>query len=490
MATSGYPLYQPYQPTGYQAPQAPGSYGSTTNPRQIANNQLQSISAQGNQYQTTDQNLANQYAQQAQGTQNFLNPIEQNLAAGGGGYTQDEQSQIELSPQDKQNIITGAGISAGANTASGVGAADRAAAAAGGNPAAVAAYRARAAQTEGAQAGDAMTQARIAAQQAGSAGAQAVGQAAMNQQAQGTGYLGNLQAQQSQQGLSEQGLAQGAYGTQTTGTNQAAQTGLQASQTPSTLDKIAGGVAGALPGLASAGFLADGAPGDGTSHYLEDGGMDAVLGEAGPEVIVEATKNDKYLDDGYMGGGDMYAAAPTEGPSINVGDNIPLSSAAQPTMGSVKGPSWGQQVGGALQNYLKGSQSGAASPTGATPTLPPAWNSATPWQQLGTGIGTAANDMVNGPGSGSYLADGGMHSGFHWSQRQPRQLPRPAGGFTPLNFRAKPMMADGGSPAKLIRSPTHVKLDPGDKVVPLSFRPKAKIRPSAALPALSHGVTA
>ena len=56
-------------------------------------------------------------------------------------------SDAELTPEQKQAMITSAGISAGQGTAAATGAADRAIAAAGGNPLAAATYRARAALT-------------------------------------------------------------------------------------------------------------------------------------------------------------------------------------------------------------------------------------------------------------------------------------------------------------------------------------------------------
>lgn len=93
-------------------------------------------------------------------------------------------------------------------------------------------------------------------------------------------------------------------------------------------------------------------------------------------------------------------------------------------------------------------------------------------------------------GNGQYMANGGMRPGFKWTERVGKQLHAPAGGYTPLNLHPKPMMADGwsGGGVKVVNSPTKVKLAPGDQVVPLSFRPKAKIRPSAALPALQSAM--
>lgn len=421
----GTPAYSfPIQP--YAPPTAPGTtpagYTSTTDPRQLAENQRQLIASQGNQYQQQDQQLANQYLTNAGGTQAYLNPIENTLATGGGGYNPAETSAIELSPQDKQNIITGAGISAGGATASGVGAAERAAAASGGNPAALATYRARAAQTEGAQAGDAMTQARIAAKQQEAAGATNVGQARLAQQGQGLQYFGGLQGQQTQTGLEEQGLGQGAYGTETSGTNAAADTGLKASQTPSTFDKIIGGVAGA------ASALADGKPG-GVSDYLSDG-IDAVVAEDGPEMIIEkgSVHPQRMMDDG--------------------GPALPGPYASQDSMQGMSLPPQGfmSQAGNALKGYLANSQRAAVAP-GAGQARP--WSPVDTYSEAGKAVGSGIKNLA----AAGFLADG--------------------------------MYGGGDINSKVVTSPTHVKLGANDQVVPLTFRPKAKIRPSAALPAMA-----
>ncbi len=574
MATNPAPLYAPYRAVNATNPIG---YDNSKSPVKMAQNQRALIQGQGAAFINADQDLANQYAQQAQGTQDYLSPIEQNLASGGGGYNANEQSQIELSPQQKQDIVTGAGISAGAGTASAVGAADRATAAAGGNPAAMAAYRARAAQTQGAQAGDAMTTGRIAAQQAGSQGAQAVGGSRMGQQAQGLGYLGGLQAQQSGQSLSEQGLAQGAYNTQASAGNTATQNAIGASQLPTGLDKGLGMAAGIAGSFAKGGGLADG-----LASYLNDGGTDAVVAEAGPEAIIE--KHPRYMD---------------EGGSADGGDS---SSAGMP---------WLKRTGNALQNYLKNSQQPQQ------PAQPPAqqWNKTTPYSQVGSAIGsvlanrpkpqrgsgdsgnpagsgidpalTGGDNSVAGDGSGvaDYLGDAGggidevegageamaadgamtpryrvrprmmadgappmpgpieqyglppglqpysqsdiadeeqyMKSRGEDEMRYRRHDPkdtrgwadythgnmqdaaetamamrranayRPTPGTVAVVRGVPPHMANGGmmipQRTPIITRPTRVHLDPGDQVVPLSYRPKAKIRPSAALAAMAGG---
>lgn len=414
MATPAYSFpYQPYtQPTA--TPTAPQGYTSTTDPRKLAENQRLQIAQQGQQYQTADQQLANQYANQSSGTQAYLNPIEGNLAGGGGGYNPSEVSQIEYTPGDVNNIVQNAAITAGGQTAASVGAADRAAAAAGGNPAALATFRARAAQTGGNQAADAMTNARVAAKGAEAGGAEAVGGARMGQQQEGLNYFGGLQGQQQQTALAEQGLGQAAYGTQTSGTNAAADTGLKASQTPTAMDKIIGGVSGAVSALA------DGRTG-GTFDYLADGRTEAVVGEDGPEMIIEGENPARHMDDG----GQLP-------PAMN-----------QPAMGTLPAqPGFGSQAKNILQNYLSSPSPAQTAPAaGQRP-----WSPVDTWSSAGKAVGSLAR----------YLADGGDVPG----------LPQPP------------------SAPKLITSPTRIKLDAGDQVVPLSHRPNAKIRPSAAIPAI------
>ena len=480
------PLTGPYQP--YQAPVYTGGtvgYSSTNDPRALAANERAVIQSQGDQYQGIDQQLANQYATQASGTQGYLNQIENPLAQGQGGYNSSESSQIELNPdtaskinldpataakinlsdQDKQNIVTGAGISAGAGTASAVGAAERAAAAAGGNPAALATYRARAAQTQGANAGDAMTQARIGAKQAEStdaakaqelqssgaataqqlqaSGAENVGQARLGQQNTALNYYGGLQQEQNQNALAEQGLGQQAYGTEVGGTTSAAKTGLEASQTPSTTDKIIGGIAGA----ASA-FLEDGKPG-----YLDDGGMDAVVGENGPEAIVAAASDPVRSHTTFMADGSGYVDS--NDVDSGQGSDAPAAPAA--------GQPWWKKI-------VSMAGSGGGQPAAPSQSQQK-WNPTTPWSQLGGAVGGGLAKL----GSSGYLADGSM------AETGPGTFKPGASG----PMAAKSAMSTAAP--QIITKPTMVHLEKADMVVPLSYRPKAKVRPSAALPALARG---
>ncbi len=449
MATS--PTYRPYQPptTGSRF-----GYSNESDPRKLAANQRSVVQSTGDNLMSGDEQLANQYADQASGVEQYLDPIESNLAAGNGGYNQTEanqiqlspgdksqiqlsqgdKSQIEYSPQDVQDIVNKAGISAGQQTAASVNAAERAAAASGGSPAALATYRARAAQTGAANAADAETNARVAAknaqsgaaataaglqtqgastaQQLQSAGGQAVGNARIGQQTQGLGYYGGLQQEKNANALNEQGLQQGAFGTTTTGTGQAAGIGLEASKQPTTTDKVIGGIAGA----ASA-FLADG---DG---YLDPDGEDAVVGENGMEAVINnapaavqrgasdpVRSNTRYMDNGDYGGETSMPASPwmTQAPTL------PPAAGQQP--GSTNGDYGGETntpaspgPGGIakkpnfLQTYLAKARQGAANPAGGGQKQE--WTRATPYQQLGTAIGTGlgkvASTFADGQASGS-----------------------------------------------------------------------------------------
>ncbi len=93
-----------------------------------------------------------------------------------------------MTPEEQQQIITGAGISAGAKDAAAVDALERSARAAGSDPQGVAAYRARMARAQASDAGDAMTQARIKASEA-AAGRKLTGEQLREQGGQ---YLTNV----------------------------------------------------------------------------------------------------------------------------------------------------------------------------------------------------------------------------------------------------------------------------------------------------------
>lgn len=536
---------------------------------------------------SADQQLANQYAGQASGIEGAINPIESQLAAGGGGYSPDEaqqiqlsggdKSQIEYSPQDVNNIVNKAGISSGQATAAGVQGAEQAAAAAGGSPAALATYRARAAQTAGVNAGNAMTDARVAAKNAQSgaaatsaglesAGGQAVGNARLNQQTQGLGYESGLQSEKNSNALSEQGLQQGAYGTQTSGTGQAAGLGFQASQTPTTTDKVIGGIAGAVSSLA-----------DGRVNYMDDG-QDAVVGENGMEAVIEnapkavvqgasnpVRSETKYMDLGDPGNGD-YGGESSSPSSPWIGQSPTLPPAAGQMAGSTNGDYGGesgsptspgmppaQKAPNFLQQYLAGMRNKQQQPGSGQQQQ---WNPTTPYQEAGSAIGKGLSLLEDGtPGIGNYMADGQPSTDQGVSMEADGQAPQtpeyyrhqadaalvrenknegpgkggaqysdhdvytsmantadvPANGWgsdmtgpgkAPLRSGpytrqipagpgrgGQPHMADGRNGmqvgrAKVFTKPTMIHLEKTDAVVPLSYRPRAKVRPSAALPAM------
>jgi hypothetical protein len=113
---------------------------------------------------------------------------------------------------------------------------------------------------------------------AGSQRATQVGNARLGQQ--NTGLAAQQGQEQMQNSNSQAGYGRqlGAYGTTTGGTNQAAGLQLNANGTPTTTDKVLGGVLGGIGAAAS---------------FLEDGGVAtpddpklAVIGEHGPEAVV------------------------------------------------------------------------------------------------------------------------------------------------------------------------------------------------------------
>lgn len=550
MATTALPTYQPYQ-----APTTDPRFGysNESDPRKLAANQRSVVQSTGDNLQNADEQLANQYGDQASGVEQYLDPIQSNLAAGNGGYNPSETNQVELSqadknqieysPQDVQSLVDQAGISAGQQTAASVGDAERQAAASGGSPAALATYRARAAQTGAVNAANAETAARVAgkqaqasgastAQQLQSAGGQAVGNARLGQQNTGLNYYTGLQSEKNSNALSEQGLQQGAYGTQTQGTGQAANIGFSASQTPTGTDKLIGGIAGA----ASA-FLADGDMG-----YLDPDGQDAVVGENGMEAVINnapqavqrgasdpVRSNTRYMDNGTPG-----AASPTAAPwldryldSLKNNNSQPSGSApAQPQTWNKTTPyvQAGQAIGKILKPLGQTGQSASYGPRGFAPGSSQMPSSGAPASPAATvvpgtdsdalgpnarplldrtggagvpmdsGVGGGVDPDLIGSGAadigdaGADVADAGMGA-FADGKSGGGIGNYLADGDTPWTDEGISMQADGRNGmqvgrAQIFNKPTAVRLAKTDSVVPLSYRAKAKVRPSAALPAM------
>ena len=508
----------------------PGMNYSSSDPRQIAKNNLQSIASQGQQLYNQNNQMLNQGQQQLQGTQGYLNTVEDPLAQGQGGYNQQEVSQIEMTPQQQQDIVTGAGISAGANTAAATDAANRQFNATGGNPAAMAAYRQREAQQQGSQAANALTGARIGAQQALSGETQAVGNARLAQQNQGLGYYQQLQNQQNQNVQNAAERNQQTYGTATGGGNGATATGIGASQTPSTFDKTISAIGS---------FLEDGgeltppniteslpqpppqysptAPWQAANNRTTRTRVDLTQSGHGvyrrPPVTRQAPPSgeeqsyapesyaDRFKADGTPGdGGDelghqVVVAEGNNPERIVAGNYRQMSSQGTPGMaedGDAGDSGWSDSSGmtpdvsanaGAtpwwqkLGEAIKG-QAGTT-PMGASSTgnkmQQPAWNPTTPYQQLGSGIGKAAAAF-------GFLSDGGImpsfsEDGTYLEQGGMEEIHPPTHGYGPGRSYGggMPQGANG-----IFTKPTRVNLSPGDKVVPLTYRPHAKVRTSAA----------
>lgn len=119
--------------------------------------------SQSNKFQQDSENQLGQNQGKQDAT---LNAVAENVRGGIDPTAVSPSSQFladyYLTPEQQQNIVTGAGISAGAGYRASEGAVDRAARAAGASPMGVAAYRARSERDAAAAGGDAMTQARIA----------------------------------------------------------------------------------------------------------------------------------------------------------------------------------------------------------------------------------------------------------------------------------------------------------------------------------------
>jgi hypothetical protein len=441
----------------------PSSY-STTNPRAAANNAQNTIQA-GAQSLNQQNNQELQQAQQnLSGTAQQLNSLEDPLAAGQGGYTQQEVSQIEMSPEQQQQLIANAGISAGAANTAGLQQATQAANAVGGNPSALMAYTNRVNQQNAANAGNAATNARVQAQQALSGETQQVGNAQLAQQNQGLSYLQGQNAQANQNAQNALQRNEQTYGTQTGGTNQATGNQINASQTPSTFDKIMGFLGGLEDGVYIPHYE------DGTEPA---GGHHAIVGEGGPERIVNKYPyGARYAENGTVATMPHYG----DGYSGDAGAGWPNSAGAAPPVSQnapnpAPTPFW-KQLGGALQQRQQQqvAQGGMAGSSGST-RGGSGWNPTTPYSQVGNLAGSVASAAI--PALAAYLEDGGVMSSFAED------------GYHADSMNGHPQGTNG-----LFTKPTHVALKPGDAVVPLSHKPHtAKVRPSMAMmpPAVSSG---
>ena len=492
----------------------PLNYQGSTDPKKVAANnrllianQAQNLYGQGadltaatKQRQDEAQSLVDQSGRiygtenaQRGGTADYLGAIEDPLAKGLGGYNPAELEQIRMTPEQQQQMVTGAGISAGTATAAATDAAQRATNAAGGNPAAQAAYRARAASNIGAQAGDAQTQARIAASNAAATRAKAIGDTRIGQQTQGLNYYQGQNAQANQNAQNALGLQQQAqglknqatglqsqalqdqnqtYGTETGGVNQAAQTAQAASQNPTTFDKVMGGVSGALA------FLEDG----------DIGGEQAVIGENGPEAVVKLRPG--YKDGGDIGSGEVDqegSGLPTDGMSEQGG-----SGEANPR-------SWMQRMmtkarAGAVDQQQQRQQQPQAQPQqqGMAPSVKS-------WNTVGQGVAKLASFLEDGEVTPSWRTHGSTVQSYLDApmgeavagqsyramggapQRTAEMFNEDGGVATPKPFGTAPGVATGPM-GSIITKPTKVTLGKDDAVVPLSYRARAKARPSMAMP--------
>jgi hypothetical protein len=416
------------------------------------------------------------------GTMSRLDSWMTPLANGQGGYNADELSQIRMTPQQQQDMVTQAGVTAGLRNSAAVGAAQRASAAAGGNPQALATYRARAAMQGAADAGDAMTGARVAASNAAAGRAQTAGNARLGQQQQGLNYYQGLQGQgsnylaglqQQQTGQQENAFNRQAqtYGTATGAANQAGGLAQQASQNPTTFDKIMGGVAGAVGGAG------------GLLSKLEDGGVmpaqkrPAVVGEGGPERVVSTSRP-------HMETGGVMPSLYRARPPLDLGTTTP-------------------QADGSMM-FTPGADNPGRPPS-LFDNVPAPASSAL---DQGTTSMNPDGSMKFTPGADSISLGTPAKTGFLNRLKGAFQSPNPTSG-PPVQQSAAPAASSapsamntaktlgqlGGAlfskledgavmPAQgangIFTKATMVNLLPGEAVVPLNYRPGARVRPNVA----------
>ncbi len=505
--------------------------GFSEEQRKLANQQIGAADQQRQRVQNTGDDLMGEADQQSAaqgvdasgygnlrtGSANYLNDIENPLARGLGGYNANEASAIQdkggldglynpdaiaglsdkaglarlndpsavtasadflknyqMSPEEQQRIVTGAGITAGKGASAANEAVERQVAATGGNPLALGAYRARLERQRAGDSADAMTQARIGASdaaakraisgetlreeggktvfgqglqtnQAGfnqglaanqqgfnqgktisdatSARAKDVGDMRLAQQKQGLDYYQgqNTQASANEEAAKNRqqttaGQKASIYGTQTGGTNTAtglgteavnagtsavnagtgavnAQTGaansaLEASNKPGIFDKVLGAASGVLSKIPLA---------DGTAGYLnddDDAGMDAVVGENGPEAIVEAAaspvRHQTFMDNGgYPETEGSVDVAPAPGADDDMYSRMGAGNASALTsaggrVGDTPKPGWLSRIG----STLKAAQSKPAQPSGIPASPAHKWNPVDTYTNFGSAVGS------------------------------------------------------------------------------------------------------
>lgn len=380
----------------------------------VADQQKQQIQDTGNKLMDEAGGRAAEAGQQAtdagtrrEATADYLGNITHPMAEGKGGYSADEASAIQdksglavlgdkaasigpsqdylnsqqMTPQQQQDLITKAGISAGAGASAAKEAIQRQAGASGGNPLALAAFRARLDRQSAGEQGDAMTNARIAASNAaatraagaeqqresglasstaaglnvsnaGSTRAQTVGDTRLAQQTQG---LNAEQTQNSQANADEQAARSrqqtsdaqkaGVYGVQSGNTNQAVGLGNQAVGLGTEAVNAGTGAVNAGTGAVNAGTNASeagtqavnagtNAANTGLAASQKPGVLDKVIGAAsgalgalkladgdylgsGTDAIVGEQGPEKVVDASSLSGGGFRARAKASPPIVN-----------------------------------------------------------------------------------------------------------------------------------------------------------------------------
>jgi hypothetical protein len=207
-------------------------------------------------------NQANTQEQNRQAAQQFLTGAQmQSATTGGEAALQNAQTMTGQEQQQQQFAAnTGTNIRQSQDQADS------------GRAATVAGNRQ---QTGEANQGTAFTQGNTVNQE-GSQRATTIAQQRQNQQNVGLGLQSGQEQMQNSNAQGAYGRQQQGYATQTNGVNQAAGVTQAASQNPTTLDKVMGGIAGGISGAAS---------------FLDEGGIAtkptlAVIGENGPEKVV------------------------------------------------------------------------------------------------------------------------------------------------------------------------------------------------------------
>lgn len=397
---------------------------------------------------------------------NVRGAIDPNAVQASGSFLHD----YNMSPEEQQNIVTSAGISAGARDAAAVDAEERQARASGASPEGVAAYRARMARAGAADAGDAMTKARVDASNAAAARKMSGEQL----REQGGQYLTNVKTG------TEMGMGQEAL----QGTQQLGQQALDQrnSVEQQRINAEQGKTAANLNAASTGGQAEVSSEANINNQGRQQEQFNATTGAG----IAQAQDTASSSRAGAVAGNRQATATNNQNTQFQQGKTVnDTTSGRAKTVADTR--LGAQQTG---LNYYQGQQAQTnqnvqndqnrevqtyGTETGATNNAAVLGADAAKQPGMLSKIVSGATGLISAVGGGAGakaagLADGrpgGSEGMAIVGEDGPEYVGSPGG-------QKQPWWKGSG---QVISSPTLVKLDSGDSVVPLNYRARAKVRP-------------